>query len=87
MKKNNHHYSANNPLKVGDIVHIHHTWQSSVEIVIREWQGSWKTLCIYSEDNDSWDGKVFTLEKDSDRVFKKEHSKLLRILYGYSPRD
>ncbi len=83
MKKNNHHHSTDKDLKVGDIVHVHHSWDQSVEVVIKEWQGAWKTFCIIGKNG--WEGKTFTLAKDSDNVFRSTHSKLLRILYGYRP--
>ena len=83
MKKVNHHY-RDKPLKIGDIVHIHHSWSESIEIIIKEWNGAWKTFCIHAPDvKCEWEGRNFTLEKDSDRTYNVQHSKLLRILYGY----
>lgn len=83
MKKVNHHY-RDKPLKIGDIVHLDHGYHWSVELLITEWHGAWKTKCIHSnEDRTAWQGKTFTLEKQSDRVYDVQHSKLLRILHGY----
>ena len=83
MKKNNHHHTGK-PLKVGDVVSIHHNWEHTIEIIIGEYEGAWKTYCIYaSESRFEWEGKTFTLEKESERVFTCKHSRLLRILYGY----
>ena len=83
MKKVNHHYRSKS-LKIGDIVSVHHTWDYSVELIIGENNGAWKTICIHAPTKGSeWEGKNFSLEKQSDRVYDTKRSKLLRILYGY----